>query len=54
MDEKDLELLIELTQKAVKCQFYDIAVNLKDAREKLKKKLNDKWVDGILEQIKNE
>ena len=54
MDEKDLELLIELTQKAAKCQWYDIAANLKDAREKLKEKLNDKWVDGILEQIKNE
>jgi hypothetical protein len=54
MDEKDLELLIELTHKAAKKQWYDIAASLKDAREKLKKKLNDKWVDTILEQIKNE
>lgn len=53
MNEKDLEILTELVNKASKNAWYDLAHELKEARDLLKKKLDDIWVDNILKQIEN-
>lgn len=54
MDGQDLEMLTELTRKAANAQLYDIASKLKYARDDLKKDINDKWSNSILEQLKSE
>lgn len=53
MDEKDLQIIIDLKNKAIKNQMYIVAAGLKDAERELLRVLNDKTSEKILNSIHN-
>lgn len=51
MTERELELIKELLHMAVKEQWYDLASHLKDSRDILKERLNNRRVESVINKI---
>ncbi len=54
MNEEDYKVLCELTKKAASLKLYYLACNLRDARDKVKDELNNKYTNIIINNLKNE
>lgn len=51
MDENDIQILTDLMKKAANVQWYDIAIHLKDVRNKLTSRLKNHWTNEIIKHL---